>query len=324
MAVIAFESSAHTLGVGIVADGKILANVRRMYPITDKGIVPTKVASHHMSSLRGAISEAFETSGISIDEIDAIGYTKGPGIGPCLSIGCIAAKTLAMKYRKPIVPVNHAIAHIEITKHINGFNDPLAIYVSGGNSQILGLERGIGRYRVYGETLDIGLGNMLDSFARYAGMVPAWGSSVAKAAESGSYIEMPYTVRGMDFAFTGLLTHAQHMLESHSVNDVSYSLQETAFSMVCEAAERALLLTDKDAIVLSGGVAQSSRLRQMLGYLCEDHSVRFGVAPNEYNADNGAMIALTAEKMFNSGISSPASSCGIDQKYRIDKVDVKW
>ncbi|MCL5122506.1 MAG: tRNA (adenosine(37)-N6)-threonylcarbamoyltransferase complex transferase subunit TsaD [Candidatus Marsarchaeota archaeon] len=324
MAVLAFESSAHTLGVGIVSDGKVLANVRSMYPITDKGIVPTKVADFHSSHIASSVSRAFRDSGLSIEDIEAIGYTKGPGIGPCLSVGNIAAKALALKYGKPVIPVNHSVAHIEITKHIYGFSDPLAVYVSGGNSQILGMEDNPRHYRVYGETLDIGVGNMLDGFARLAGLSPAWGSTVAKASEGGRYIEMPYTVKGMDFAFTGLLTHAEKMLSRHSIRDVAFSLQETAFSMVCEAAERALLLTGRDSIVLSGGVAQSARLKEMLSLICKDHGISFGVAPNEYNADNGAMIALVAEKMLRSGSSFSIASCGVDQKYRIDRVRITW
>lgn len=307
-----------------MSDGKVLANVRSMYPITDKGIVPTKVADFHSSHIASSVSRAFRDSGLSIEDIEAIGYTKGPGIGPCLSVGNIAAKALALKYGKPVIPVNHSVAHIEITKHIYGFSDPLAVYVSGGNSQILGMEDNPRHYRVYGETLDIGVGNMLDGFARLAGLSPAWGSTVAKASEGGRYIEMPYTVKGMDFAFTGLLTHAEKMLSRHSIRDVAFSLQETAFSMVCEAAERALLLTGRDSIVLSGGVAQSARLKEMLSLICKDHGISFGVAPNEYNADNGAMIALVAEKMLRSGSSFSIASCGVDQKYRIDRVRITW
>ncbi len=325
MAVIGIESSAHTLGIGVIEGGKVLANEMLMYPITDKGIIPMKVADFHTENVRKAVSSAVKKAGISAQDIEAIGYTKGPGLGPCLGVGNLIAKSLSMKYKVPLLPVNHAVAHLEIAKHINGFRDPLALYVSGGNSQVIGMEEEPFRhYHIYGETFDIGVGNMFDNFARKAKLVPSWGSTVAKAAESGRYIQMPYTVKGMDFTFTGLLTNAVAQLKGHSVNDVAFSMQETAFSMLCEATERALMLTEKREIIVCGGVAQSKRLKEMLLSVCNAHGTKFGFAPNEYNADNGAMIALVAEKMLRSGQHYSMMDCGVNQRYRIDSVKITW
>ncbi|MGC8537676.1 MAG: tRNA (adenosine(37)-N6)-threonylcarbamoyltransferase complex transferase subunit TsaD [Candidatus Micrarchaeia archaeon] len=326
MAVIGIESSAHTLGIGIIEKGKVLANVKRMYPISDKGMIPMRVSDFHVKGVRKLLIEAFTTAGISIDEIDAIGYTMGPGIGPCLSVGNIVAKTLASKYHIKIYPVNHAVAHIEIAKHINRFSDPLALYVSGGNSQILGItEEPFRHYHVYGETFDIGVGNMLDNFARAAGLKPAWGSSVAKLAVGGHYLPMPYTVKGMDFAFAGLQTKAIKMLKGNSASNVAFSLQETAFSMLCEATERALALLGKKSLIVCGGVAQSQRLREMLQFVADSQSAKFGFAPDQYNADNGAMIALVAEKMLESAVRScDIKECGVRQDYRADSVEITW
>jgi len=199
--------------------------------------------------------------------------------------------------------------------------DPIALYVSGGNSQILALlDKPKKHYHIYGETFDIGIGNMLDSFAREAKLNPAWGSNVAKTAIGGKYIQMPYTVKGMDFTFTGLLTNAIESLKKNPTKDVAYSLQETAFAMLCEATERALFLTKKKEIILCGGVAQSQRLQQMLKIISKEHKTRFAVAPNEFNADNGAMIAIVAEKLFNSKVKIHESECTINQKYKIDEV----
>lgn len=320
MAVLGIESSAHTLGVGIVDNGKVLANERNMYHITDKGIIPSKVADFHAGNVRKTILGALKASGLGLDQIEAIGYTKGPGIGACLQIGQIAALSLSERYKLPLLPVNHAVAHIEITKGFFGLRDPLALYVSGGNSQILGAVNAPYRhYHIYGETFDIGIGNMLDTFAREAKLNPAWGSTIATVSQGGRYIQMPYTVKGMDFTFTGLITNALGLLSKNSLKDVSYSLQETAFSMLCEATERALFLTRKRELVLCGGVAQSERLKEMLKIISKSHNLRFGVAQNEFNADNGAMIAVVAEKMFNSGMKFSVSECTVKQRYRIDK-----
>ncbi|MGC8478949.1 MAG: KEOPS complex N(6)-L-threonylcarbamoyladenine synthase Kae1 [Candidatus Micrarchaeia archaeon] len=326
MITIGIESSAHTFGVGIVEDGRIIANVKSMYPISNKGIIPMKVADFHQKHAAKMIRKAMEEAGINASEIDAVGYTKGPGIGPCLRIGQLSAIALATSIGKPVYPVNHAVGHIEITKHIYGINDPLVLYVSGGNSQILGIEmKPYPHYHVYGETFDIGVGNMLDSFAREAGLNPAWGSTVAKVAENGKYVKMPYTVKGMDFTFTGLLTNAVSQLkEGKSTEDVAFSLQETAFSMLCEATERALMLTQKKELIACGGVAQSERLDQMLKLVASSHRKKFYVAPNEFNADNGAMIAVVAEKMHKNRENISIEKPTINQRYRIDSFKLAW
>jgi len=325
MAVMGIESSAHTFGVGISDNGKIIANAKRMYPITDKGMVPSRVSEFHASNAKHVIKEALEASGISLSDIDAISYTKGPGLGPCLRIGQISALTLANKLSVPVYPVNHAVGHVQITSHFSGIKDPIAVYVSGGNSQILGISpKPFKHYHVYGETMDIGIGNMLDNFARAAKLNPAWGSTVAKVSENGSYIDMPYTVKGMDFTFTGLLTFATKALGKSSVSDVAYSLQETSFSMVAEAAERALLLNRSHGVILCGGVAQSLRLRELLSGMAASHKSRFFAAGNEYNADNGAMIAYVGELMHKHKVHVNKSELTVEQRYRIDDMEIPW
>ena len=323
MLVLGIESSAHTFGAGVVEAGKVLSNKKAMYDIGASGMIPKKVAEHHILNANKVITSALSGAGVSVADIEGIAYTKGPGIGSCLQIGQLAAKTLAKKLGIPIVPVNHGIGHIEIARIMANLADPVALYVSGGNSQILKIDaHGKAHYRVLGETFDIGIGNMLDNFARAAGLNPAWGSSVERQAQGGSYVSMPYTVKGMDFSFTGILTHAQRQLKLHTKRDVCFSLQETSFSMLCEATERALLLTSSDEICVCGGVAQNSRLKEMLAIVAKDHGARIGYAANEFNADNGAMIAFVGERMLSRGIKASLSKCTIEQRFRIDSAEV--
>jgi glycoprotease/Kae1 family metallohydrolase len=322
--VIGIESTAHTFGVGIVSGGRILANEKAMYDVGKKGMIPAKVAEFHVKNAGEVLARAVESAGIRLSDVRGVGYAMGPGLGPCLQVGQLAAKTLAARLGAKIAPVNHAVAHVEMTRIAAGLRDPLALYVSGGNSQILKLaDNPYRHYRVLGETFDIGVGNMLDSFARSAGLKPAWGSTVAKLAEGGSYVELPYTVKGMDFAFTGLLTRAAELARSERVEDVCYSLQETAFAMLCEATERALLLTGSRELCVCGGVAQSKRLKEMLARACDEHGTRFGYASNELNADNGTMIAVVAERILSKGGGAKPSECGIRQRYRIDSAVVR-
>jgi glycoprotease/Kae1 family metallohydrolase len=323
MLILGIESSAHTFGVGVVSGSRIIANEKSVYNVGARGMVPSKVAEFHTKNAAEVIERAVRSAGISLSDLQGIGYAMGPGLGPCLQVGQLAAKTLAAKLGVGIAPVNHAVAHAEVTRVITGFKDPITLYVSGGNSQILKLTGGPRRhYHVLGETFDIGIGNMLDAFARAAQLKPAWGSTVAKMAEGGRYVELPYTVKGMDFAFTGLLTRASELLSSSGIKDVCYSLQETAFAMLCEATERALLLSGSRELCVCGGVAQSRRLKQMLRSVCREHRMRFGFASDDLNADNGAMIAVVAERMLSRGRRARLGDCGIKQRYRIESAEV--
>lgn len=323
MLVLGIESSAHTFGVGIAKDGKIIANEKSMYDVGTTGMIPKKVAEFHISNSNNIIRKALKTAGLSIRDIEGIGYTKGPGIGNCLQVGQIIAKTLAVRLGIPMADVNHGLGHIEIARQMSRLEDPVVLYVSGGNSQILkATGKKYRHYTILGETFDIGVGNMLDSFARSLKLVPSWGSTVEKTAIGGRYVDMPYTVKGMDFSFTGLLTHSIKQINKHTKQDICYSIQETAFSMLCEATERALLLTNSDEICVCGGVAQNTRLKEMLSKIALSHHSKFGFSENQFNADNGAMIAFVAERMLSNGYKIKIKDCRIEQRYRVDRAVV--
>ncbi|VVC71692.1 tRNA N6-adenosine threonylcarbamoyltransferase [uncultured archaeon] len=321
MRILGIESSAHTLGVGIFSGGKFLANEKAFYKADGAGIHPRKAADFMAENSGPVLAKALEKSGLSLADFDGIAFTRGPGLGPCLQVGAALAKTVSMKSGKPLAAVNHCVAHVEVTRHLTGARDPVIVYVSGGNTQIIVREGD--RYRVLGETLDIGLGNMLDNFARELKVPFAHGSTVEKLAAQGKFFELPYTVKGMDFAFTGLLTAATKSLATKRKEDVCRALQETSFSMICEAAERAVALTGKKSVVACGGVAQNSRLKEMLGLMCGERGAKFYAAPNEFNADNGAMVAYAGSLLLSSGRTA---DCGVKvrQRFRVDEEKVSW
>ena len=237
---------------------------------------------------------------------------------------CHSGKGSAIKYNKPIVGVNHCIAHVEITKMF-GVKDPVGLYVSGGNTQVLALEGK--RYRVFGETLDIGIGNALDTFAREVGLGFPGGPKIERLAREGKrYIELPYAVKGMDLSFSGLLTEAVRKFKSgkYKIEDIAYSFQETAFAALVEVTERAVAHTEKGEVVLVGGVAANNRLREMLRIMTEDRGVKFFVPPYELCRDNGAMIAYTGLKMYKAGITFRIEETIVNQKFRTDEVEVIW
>jgi len=321
--VLGIESTAHTFGVGIVDEkGNILADERIQYRPQEGGIRPRESAQ--MMSERGAfvISSALKSAGLTMDDIDAVAFAIGPGLGPCLRTGAIAARFLALRYSKPLVGVNHCIAHIEIGKLSCGFDDPLVVYLSGANTQIIAYAGG--RYRIFGETLDIGLGNLLDSWGRVVGIPFPAGPKIEELARRGSrFIPLPYTVKGSDLAFSGLYTAAVRAVEKYPVEDVAFSLQEVAFSMVAEVAERALAHTEKKELLLVGGVAANKRLQEIMHAVAEQHGARFAVVPMKYAADNGVMIAWTGLLMYKHGCTTdPAEP--INPKFRTDAADVCW
>ncbi|RLE57747.1 MAG: bifunctional N(6)-L-threonylcarbamoyladenine synthase/serine/threonine protein kinase [Thermoprotei archaeon] len=322
--VLGIESTAHTFGVGIAtSEGEILANVNYVYTF-EKGIHPREAAEHHSSVAHKAVKEALDKAGLSIHEIDAIAIALGPGLGPCLRIGATVARALSLYFNKPLVPVNHCVAHIEIARLTTGAEDPLVVYVSGGNTIVSAFVDG--RYRVFGETLDIALGNCIDAFAREVGLPQPGVPNVEKMAERGSkYIPLPYVVKGQDLSFSGLLTMAlRKVREGERLEDVCFSLIETAYSMLAEVAERALAHTKKKQLVLTGGVARSRRLQEMLREVAAEHGAEFHVVPPEYAGDNGAMIAWCGVLAYIHGVTIPVEESCIRQRWRLDEVDIPW
>lgn len=320
MIVLGIESTAHTLGIGIVKDRKILSNIHDTYRSKEGGIIPRKAADHHSDVFVDVLNRNLKQAGISMKDVDLLAFSQGPGIGAPLRVATIMAKYLAHKYDKSILGVNHAYAHIKISELVTEINNPLVLYVSGGNTQIL-LEKKDG-YHVLGETLDIGVGNLFDSFGRTIGLEYAHGAVLAELAKTGKYVELPYTVKGMNLVFSGLLTHTEKLYKAGMRReDLAYSIFETAFSMLCEATERALFLTRKKGLVVCGGVAQNRRLQEMLKLMCREDNVKFGVAPDEYNRDNGAMIAYAGLLLYNKYGAKPIECWKPIQNYRIEMVD---
>ena len=324
MIALGIEGTAHTLGIGIVTEDKVLANVFDTLTTEKGGIHPKEAAEHHARLLKPLLKKALETVGITLEDVDVIAFSQGPGLGPALRVVATAARALAIRYNKPIVGVNHCIAHVEITKMF-GVKDPVGLYVSGGNTQVLALEGG--RYRVFGETLDIGIGNAIDTFAREIGLGFPGGPKIERLARKGErYIELPYAVKGMDLSFSGLLTEAvrKYRTGKYRVEDLAYSFQETAFSALVEVTERAVAHTGKEEVVLVGGVAANNRLREMLRMMAEDRGIDFFVPPYDLCRDNGAMIAYTGLRMFKAGIFFRLEETVVRQKFRTDEVEVVW
>ena len=323
--ILGIECTAHTFGIGIVNKGKILANIRDMYSPVSGGIIPLEAAKHHKEVADRLYKEALEKANVKEDDINAIAISNAPGLAPCLLAGLHFAKQKAEKLQIPIIPVNHCIAHLEIGRH-EGAKNPVLLYASGANTQIIAFASG--KYRVFGETLDIGIGNFIDKFARHCGIGFPGGPEIEKLAlkaKEGDYIELPYSIKGMDVSFSGLYTKLVQLYNSgKKIEELAFSLQETAFAMLVEAAERAMAHTGKKELVLGGGVACNARLQEMCRIMCRERKAKFFCPAKEFLTDNGGMIAFTGELMFKKGIREKVEEVDIKPRERTDDVNVKW
>ncbi len=328
--VLGIESTAHTLGVGVVSypPFKVLVDARFKYNPIKGGLHPRLVTEFMVSSVDKALKEVFsEISDPSA--IDGIAVALGPGIGPQLRVGITLARALSLSLGKPLIPVNHAVAHIEIGRTECRLKDPLIVYISGGNTQLIVYKEG--KYRVVGETLDVALGNLLDTFAREAGISPPYivngKHAVDICAEKGSFIKgFPYTVKGQDISYSGLLTASLSYLKNRpgSLYDVCYTLREIAFTELLEATERALSSTGKESLLMVGGVAANDYLHNKYEALSRERGIKYCRVSKKYAGDNGVMIAWTGLLGLAHGVTIPVEAAVARQRWRITEVGIPW
>lgn len=321
------ESTAHTFSCAIIEKKgkqvKILSDIRKIYrPPEGQGIHPREASRHHAENSPQVLADCLQKANVKINDLDIISYAAGPGLGPCLRIGAVVARSLASYYDIPIYPVNHALGHIELGKMLTGAKDPLVLLVSGGHTMILAFLSK--KWRVFGETLDITLGQLLDQIGRYAGFASPCGPKIEElASKSSNYVSLPYVVKGNDVSFSGILSATKRIIPK-GLEDACFSLQETAFSMIGEAVERALSFTGKKELLIVGGVAANKRLSEILASICKRHNCKFFVAPKEYAGDCGSQISWLGllESTINPG--EKIENTFVRQSWRLDTVDILY
>ena len=325
MITLGIESTAHTFGVAILKDNKVLSNEKSVYTTESGGIIPVKLVEHHVEHCDEVLQRALEKAQINPAEVDLVAFSQGPGMGHALKIGATMARSLSLLLKKPLVGVNHCIAHLEVGKLATACKDHVLLYVSGANTQVIAYDAG--KYRIFGETLDNGVGNFIDSFARDLGLGFPGGPKVEALAKNGKrFIELPYVVKGMDISVGGLKTNLGQKIKSgkYSKEDLCYSCQETIFAMLLEVAERAMAHCNKKELLLGGGVACNKRLQEMAHKMCEERGAKCFVPENQFLVDNAAMIAYTGMVMFKAGNKLPVEKSQVRPYERTDEVEVNW
>jgi N6-L-threonylcarbamoyladenine synthase len=321
------ESTAHTFGIGMMDDRrKLYSNEKASYTTKTGGIVPAKAAEHHIKNFENVLKSALKKAGLGLKDIDIIAFSQSPGLGHTLRIGASLARALSILLNKPLVGVNHCVAHLEIGRALfPGCRDPVLLYASGANTQVISYEAG--KYRIFGETLDNGIGNFLDNFARALGLGFPGGPKIYELSKKGQdYIELPYVVKGMDVSFGGILTNLKQKIRSkrYRKEDLAFSAQETVFAMLCEVSERAMAHCGKDELLLGGGVACNRRLQQMAKQMCKERGARCYVPNKQFLVDNAAMIAWLGLMKYRSGITTKLKDSEIRPYERTDGIIVNW
>jgi len=294
--------------------------------------MPRETAVHHQQVIVPLVKECLEEANLKPEDIDCLAYTKGPGMGAPLVSTAVVMRTLAQIWNVPIVPVNHCVGHIEMGRLVTGAHNPIVLYVSGGNTQIIAYSEK--RYRIFGETIDIAVGNCIDRFARVLGLSndPFPGYNIEQLAKEGGdkYIEMPYNVKGMDVSFSGISSFAEEtalkMLKEGTATkaDLCFSFQETIFAMLVEITERAMAHCNTNDVLVVGGVGCNKRLQEMIKIMADERGGHIYAMDERYCVDNGAMIAWPGLLAFEQGDTIPVSESSCTQRYRTDDPVINW
>ncbi|KAJ5092342.1 hypothetical protein NUU61_007212 [Penicillium alfredii] len=361
---IGMEGSANKIGVGIMLhpeDGstpQVLANIRHTYVSPPgEGFLPKDTARHHRAWVVKLVKEALKEARVSVDQVDCICFTKGPGMGAPLQSVAVAARMLSLLWGKELVGVNHCVGHIEMGRLITGATNPVVLYVSGGNTQVIAYSSQ--RYRIFGETLDIAVGNCLDRFARTLHIPndPAPGYNIEQLAKQGKQlVDLPYVVKGMDCSFSGILAAIDGLAASWGLGgeeraredaqaqnaaaaaadqnqdqdskptraDLCFSLQETVFSMLVEITERAMAHVGSKQVLIVGGVGSNERLQEMMGIMARDRGGSVYATDERFCIDNGIMIAQAGMLAYGTGFRTPLKEATCTQRFRTDEVFVQW
>ncbi|KAF5599819.1 glycoprotein endopeptidase KAE1 [Fusarium pseudoanthophilum] len=330
------EGSANKLGIGVIlhtpSETKILSNLRDTFvspPGT--GFLPKDTAAHHRAHFVRLAREALAEAKITPKDVDCICYTKGPGMGAPLNSVAVAARALSLLWDRPLVGVNHCVGHIEMGRYITGADNPVVLYVSGGNSQVIAYAEQ--RYRIFGETLDIAVGNCLDRFARTLEISndPAPGYNIEQLAKKGSkLLDIPYAVKGMDCSFSGILASADALAAQMKAGadftpeDLCFSLQETVFAMLVEITERAMAHVGSSQVLIVGGVGCNERLQEMMGHMARERGGSVYATDERFCIDNGIMIAHAGLLAYETGFRTSLEESTCTQRFRTDEVFIKW
>lgn len=331
--VLGIETSCDETGIGIVQGNKLLANV--ISSSMDQharfgGVVPEIAARAHLEALESVLAKALQGAKISIDQVDAVAVTNGPGLAGALMVGVGAAKALAVSLNKPIYAVNHLVAHVAVDILERGkLETPtVALLVSGGHTSLLLVRDILNDVQLLGETVDDAAGEAFDKVARVLGLAYPGGPEIDKAAKEGDPKAIRFP-RGLslpkdmetnryNFSFSGLKTAvarhvelAESKSETISVADVAASFREAVVDVLVTKAINACLDNNVPRLILGGGVVANARLREVAAERCAEAGIELRIPAFSLCTDNGAMIASLGAQMVMTGVKPSNLDFGV-------------
>ncbi len=317
--ILAIESSCDDTSAAVLSDSKLLSNVIASQKVHESygGVVPELASRAHQQNIIPVVHEALKQAGVSKDEIDAIAYTRGPGLMGSLMVGTSFAKGFAISRNIPLIDVNHLQGHIMahfIQKEGEEAHIPpfpfLCLLVSGGNSQVVK----VNSYKdmeILGQTIDDAAGEAFDKCAKVMGLPYPGGPVIDKLAKEGNPKAFKFhkpQIEGYNYSFSGLKTSFLYTLRDHvkedpdfiknNLNDLCASLQATVIEILMDKLRKAVKATGINHVAVAGGVSANSALRGAF----EDHAKRFGwniyIPKFSYTTDNAAMIGIVGYHKF--------------------------
>ncbi len=332
--ILAIESSCDETAVAITRDGELLSNivstqieVHRKYG----GVMPEIASRLHAENISVVLHEALEKANVKLEDIDAVAVTRGPGLIGALHVGLQAAKTIAMLYNKPLIPVHHLCGHIYANEYNEKLEFPLlAVVVSGGNSELIIMKDHLS-FEVIGETRDDAIGECYDKVARVLGLPYPGGVPIDKLSKEGEHTyNLPTPLKGehtYDLSYSGLKTNVINLVhnleqkgEKVNVPNMCKSFQDVAVGLVIDRIKKAIEEYEVKEVVLGGGVSANSYLREEVSKLGEKTRTKIVIPPLWCTTDNGAMIAKVAERLYDRKLFAPLT-ISVDPNWRIEDYD---
>ena len=332
--ILALESSCDETSIAITRNGELLSNVVATQIKMHQqfgGVMPEVASRLHCENILYVLDEALKEAKISLEEVDAFAFTRGPGLIGALHVGMQMAKTLAMLYNKPLVPVHHLAGHIYANEYIGELKFPLlSIVVSGGNTEFVYMRNHM-EFEIIGETKDDAIGECFDKVARTLGLPYPGGIPIDKLSKTGEHsykLPTPLHDDSLDFSYSGLKTAVINLVNNEKargneirVNDMCKSFQDVAVGMVMDRLDKAIKRYDIKQVVLAGGVSANSYLREQMHAKLDNSPIELIVPPIWCTTDNAAMIAKLGEHLYNMGVFAPLEvSC--NPNWRIDKYKI--
>lgn len=332
--ILAIESSCDETAIAIIRDGSLLSNiVSSQADVHAKygGVMPEIASRLHVENIGVVLKEALEKANVKIGEIDAFAVTRGPGLIGALHVGLQSAKTLAMLFKKPLIPVHHLVGHIYANEYIQPFHFPLlAVVVSGGNTELILMKEHMS-FEVIGETRDDAIGECYDKVARVLGLPYPGGIPIDRLAKEGNHTyNLPIPLKGehtYDLSFSGLKTNVINLVhnleqkgEKVNVPDMCKSFQDIAIGTIVDRVKRAVQEFEISEVILGGGVSANSYLRSEMTREMEKMNVHINIPPMWCCTDNAAMIAKVAERLYEMRLFAPLD-LGVDPNWKIEDYD---